>query len=604
MMRDFDDKDEFWSLDSMLPPSAFEKKRVATASDVSAVEIEIGGETENGGKAIPKRTEGGYPVMNGSGKEIDFASWLEGRARYAEEEKGKRRCVENEYTPDNPLIYKVTVYYDSGRRVLNERFLVDGRALYGKRCAFNGNVPYYAIFPQYASMSDAQKRCYVGFRTCVREGVFPKVDEAYITLLLYEIINLTDESTPSEMAKTLAALITGYPDVSDRLFTDMCNYLADVCLIYGISVPKEIFGEVYPRVLKSVRLKELFVKTAESGQGCALLAGASRYDYRTSKFYAENKQYYDRYIEKAVALAVEHISMTDSRFCEDRSNFCRIEHESFFGAYRTGCARKYILTELACITRDDEVKRTVSELAKYAENCLRSALGIKPRLTVSCVNRETKDVIKKYIMQNTASIAPVVRKTDKPELKAQIPDYEKMYEPRVGEFTFEGAAEIEKRSWDVTEKLVTAFDSGAQTDASKTEKTDKLQPSIAPVSGDISNFDLNIAPENVNIKPTVAPVSEDRGEDGAPREARQAEKVADVPVDPIIMGLKSIAKGDMQTFKSVSKECGLLPDALFDKINEFLLEKLGDVGVVADADGYSIAEWYVDEINEIIEAED
>ena len=550
-MKPFDENDRFWSLDSMLPPSAFTKKTVNTDYDTESVEIEIEGEEKSAPIRVPQR-EKEYPPLNGGAK-IDFGEWLRKREQYKNETQAVNKVVENEYVPDNPLIYSVKIVSVPSKRRQRERFLTDAERLFGENAAFNGNEPYHAIFPQYASMSENQLACYIGFRTCVRQGVFPQVDESYILLLAYELINLTETISPDSRAETLASLICAYPDMSDKLFAELCNYLADVCLIYKLPIPEKIFGQCYPRVLKSARIKEVFVKNANGSEACSLLASAGRYDYRTSKFYGENKALYDNYIEKAVALAIEHIARTDSRFRDDKKDACRLEHESFFGAYRTDGAKKHIIMELACLTRDDEVKRTVSELAKYAENCLRSALGIKPRLTVSYVNREIKNVIKIFIAENTVSIAPVTRKTEKTAAIPEVPDYEKMYEPRRKEFSFEDAERIEESSWSVTEKQVAAFD------------------------------------ENAEETPFIAPVTENKAE--IPHENE----------DPLMRGLAAIVNGNMRELGEAAREGGMLTDALVDKINELMLEKIGDIAIERTENGYAVAEWYVEDVSAMLE---
>lgn len=540
-MKNFDDKDEFWSLDSMLPPSAFQKKKISTSCDVSAVEIEIDGEE----KSYPKLT-------SEEGKKLDFGEWLKKRNGFVSAETKNEKTVLREYIPQNPLIYKVTVYENGTKKQFNERFLCDGERLYSKTCPFKGNRPYRAIFPQYASMNDEQTECYIGFRTSVREGAFPKVDEEYILLLVYELINLTDKDTPEKRAEILASLICAYTDVSEKLFSDMCNYLADLCLIYEIPLPGRIFGNAYSKILKSARIKEFFIDPRENGSVSSLAVGISRYDYRSGKFYPENKQYFDGHIEKAVSAAIEHIAKTDSRFRENKNECCRLEHESFHGAYRTNAAKKRIVMELACVTRDEDVKRVTSELTKYAENCIRAALGIKPRLTVSYVNREIKNIIKQYFAQNLPYIAPVTRKTEKKSEPEQIPDYEKMYEPTSTGFSFDDAIDIEKSSWSITEKLVTAFDTEEE--------------------------------ESENISPEI----------------QKTEQHETRSIDPIIEGLSAIANGNTAAFNGIAKSNGILPDALADKIKEFLIEKLGDVAIEYDGSSYTVSEWYTDDINDLL----
>ena len=164
--------------------------------------------------------------------------------------------------------------------------------------------------------------------------------------------------------------------------------------------------------------------------------------------------------------------------------------------------------------------------------------------------------------ENVPSIAPVNRKTVKIDRAPEIPDYEKMYEPKHEEFTFESAAMIEESSWDVTEKLVSAFE------------------------------------ESEIIEPVTVNIGVSDASDAAPTALPQKNGVA----DDFIKGLRYILNGDQSGFVKLARSKGLLPDAFVDKINELLLDEIGDIGVESDGVTYNIAQWYVDDIKEIIKS--
>ena len=286
-MNGFYDKDDFWSIDNMLPSSAFEKKTVKSISDVTAVELEF-----------PEKTVSKYPpITKSAGERISYAEWLKKRDEYKKNEATSSKRVLKQYEHKNPLIRTVTVTADSMSRDLSERFLKNGAALFNKETEFKGNVSYGSVYPQYATMTAEQLECYIGFRTEVRQGRYPQVARSYIYLYLYELINLTELITPTESADMIASLICGYPECDDKLFSDMCNWLADLCLMYELDVPEHIYGEAHPRVLKLAKIKEIFIKKAREGEQSdvyRLMLTTGRYDYRTSKFYPEYKEYYDK----------------------------------------------------------------------------------------------------------------------------------------------------------------------------------------------------------------------------------------------------------------------------------------------------------------------
>lgn len=553
-MKDLDENDSFWSLDNMLPPSALQKKTVIGGGDVKAVEIEL-----------PAKTESKYPpITKSAGERINYAEWLKKRDEYKKSEAVASKKVLKRYEHKNPLIRTVTVTSDASTRELSERFLKNGRALFEKEAEFKGNVSYGSVYPQYATMTAEQLMCYIGFRTELRNGRYPNVDRAYIYLYLYELINLTELITPTECADSIARLICGYPECDEKLFADMCNWLADVCLINELDLPDCIYGDVHPRILKLARMKEIFIKQVKEGEQSnvyRLMLSTGRYDYRTSKFYAEYKEYYDKYIDDAVCYALSEIQKTDHRFRYSES-VCTIVRESFFGAYRTSGAKRSISAELVCITHSDEEKRIVSELIRYAENCLRGMLSIKQRLTVSYINLEKKAFIKKYLAENVRGLPSVKHTEIKRETEREIPEYEKLYEPKREEMSLEGAERIEALSWGVTEKLVTAFDEAPE--IPETEVAGAIEEAEDLLKSEISAPDV---------------------QDGN---------------GVIITALGYLFARDNEGFKSYALSVGTLPDALADRINEYLLDEIGDVGVENDGDGYRIAEWYTEDIEKLL----
>ena len=127
------------------------------------------------------------------------------------------------------------------------------------------------------------------------------------------------------------------------------------------------------------------------------------------------------------------------------------------------------------------------------------------------------------------------------------------YEPTRKEFSFEDAERIEESSWSVTEKLVAAFD------------------------------------EDAEETPFIAPVTENKAE--IPYENE----------DPLMRGLAAIVNGNMRELCEAAREGGMLTDALVDKINELMLEKIGDIAIERTENGYAVAEWYVEDVSAMLE---
>lgn len=570
--------DDFWSLDSLLPPKKGEGAVTPSFGDISFADIEIeNGGADKRGEVIPPRTDapngerlsGGARAPTETGDRItDFEKWLlERQERERKRELyGKKTVLE--YSPGGRRIKKVTVSEETGRRAGGERFISDGQALLGLSGSFSENVPFESFYPQYSQLTAEQRACYIGFRTEVKSGRYPSVSRSYIYLYLYELINFASRS-PNERAEAIASLIAGYPDADERLFSDMCDWLTDMCLIYGIKIPSVIYGDVFERVLRCARIKEVFLDLAEGecDETLAFMLAASKYDYKKSKFYPEFKEYYDKYIPAAVCAELRRLATVDPRFSDTGRKTCTVTRESYFGAFCTSAARRTVSVELRCMTEDETVRKTVSDAVKYAENRLRVELMIKPRLSVIYLPVSVREGIKSYFNVRTDEF-PKKRRASAPVAARETPEYEKLYEPKETGISEETARRIEAESWKITERLVASLDN-EENACTPPELSDENEVESEPKARKSEDCDFK------DTKEIVA------GENDA--EGRY------------ISALSALISGDGERFKSLARESGTLPTAFADMINEFFFELIGDSLISSDGDGFSIIADYAED---------
>ena len=574
------DTDDFWSLDSMLPPTEKRCFSPSVKNDVTTVDIDIEGEsTAERTEKIPKREDAPEyaPITekNGArgGSDV-FEKWLEGR-REAEKNRstyGKRVVLE--YAPGGRYVKKVTVSEETGARAGGERFILDGKRLLGLSAEFSGNVPYESFYPQYSQLSDEQRKCYIAFRTEVKNGRFPEVSRSYIYLYLYELINIAEES-PSERAEIMASLINGYKGCDGKLFSDMCRWLSDLCLIHRLKIPSVLYGDVFSRVLECTDSKEVYLDLgyAQTDGRSMLVLSLSRYDYRKSKFYPEFSEYYDRFIPDAVARETERLSKADSRFSDIGRDTFTLTRESYFGAFCISSVRKTVTVEICCISGDEYVRRTVTDTVKYAENRLRSELMIKPRLSVIYLPIAIRDGIKSYFAERRG-LFPRRREEKRYEkLSESVPEYEILYEPSEKGISEEAAREIEKSSWDITERLVSAFDG-----------EDEIRSSDRDITcGYVTDNEVLVTDEKA---------------DG------EKEKTPNINKDIGILcgAYLALVEGDTAGFNKMARDGGFLPAALMDAVNEFFYDDIGDSVLYTDGDDIFAVEDYEEEMTCIINA--
>ena len=551
-----EENDKFWSGEELLPPVKKSGIFVPESNDTGTVMIDIG-EEENSGSG---KTQLRYPPVNifsEKGEKPDFDKWLRERDRYFEE-KRKGGTVK-EYIPENPLIKKVSIAIPSLFSPSSERFVRDGEKLFERSGVFKGNVNYRSVYPQYAQLNEEQLECYIGFRSEVRSGKYPEVDEAYKYLYLYELINLTGKMSPAERADGIAGMICGYSECSETMMKNMCSWLGDICLLYRTAVPGKIFGdpEVYRRVRECAGIPEIFLEPDISQESAVakVIAGTGGYDYRKSKYYQEYREKYDKYIDKTVVSVISNLLDSDPKMKEQLRQTCKLSRESFYGAYRTSAVKRIITGEYVFVSRSAYIKRTVSDITRYTENCLRSRMGIRQSLTVSGIGSEIKSEIKRMIEELT--VGEQFTQTGKVKnIKIQtVPDYEKMYMPVSEKFTPEKGGEIEASSWQITERLVTAFEDDAEPD--NTEKTG---------NGHLSE---------------------------------QTDEKTDVFGNVWLRALRAVQNGARSEYGALCKSADMMEDAMADRINEKLSEIIGDVAVVKNGDFYEISEWYTEEIKRL-----
>jgi len=599
-MDKFDDNDSFWSLDSMLPPkkktSYMQTPNQSRATDVSLSEMEIAGEPQPKCEPIPKPMPRGeafpkpkYPPITSENKRaLSFDAWLNQRREYEKSRyvAGKELIVS--YKPENPLIKEIRISAEKNHRPINERFITEGMRYASLSSIFKGNVPFDSIYPQYAVLTPEQLNCFLGFRNEIFSERFPKIDRAYIYLLLYELINLTGVYAPAKRAETIASLIAGYPDCDDRLFVDMCNWLCDICMIYQLPPPKKVFGECYARVLKLASVKEFYmhdISVMDDNIMLSVLYTAGRYNYKTSTFYRQFPALYDKHIKDSCCHVLNVISKNDNLLSSYEKDVCTLTHESYFGALCTNAVRRTVEIECYCITREEKIKKLVTDLVKYSENCLRARLGIPQRLTVNTLSIDVKQLFKSYYAENV----PMHSRSEKIRSKKILrdinerPEYEKLYEPAKAELDLRTASEIEQASWGITERLISAF------------KNDESSSVIAPQMG---NNTSTIAPATEEIpifkseyKAKTTPVLN--------AEDITGNTACDIP-KKYLPALELLLSENISAFNELSKAENMLPSAYADEINEALFDFIGDNAIENDGINIKLSEFYIDDIRSLL----
>ena len=469
------------------------------------------------------------------------------KAEISEPDTPKNETVFAEYSNFSPLLSHVKVSNWKSTYNYYELFCRQAEVIHkkqGPECPEAVYVPFFSYVSQYTQLNRGQFSWYLWWREFVRNGKYVRNDISYINLLIFEIINLGNKIDTKNALDILIGLWENYKDEYPQLNSTLAEWICDYSLInnHPISFPDprlgtEFYSSVsFPEAFYSFNVKDkaLFAKF--------LLSACCSYHYKKSKFYTDaNKEIYDEYVPRAVCDLLEKLDAEALLSKQPKEKVSRMAYTGALCSYKT---RKLIEVEYIPLCTSHEVKNQIGDIVKYAENKVRSYLGIRSRLKVRAIDSEAMSALDSFFARSGLS-----------ESSVKPPEYERLYEVTESEFSLSSALAIEKQSWEVTDRLVEAFEEEAPNTPIAVEK----HPACP-------------------IPLSKEPLSE--REQFIERISRHAEFFSLV--------LKNKTKEQSEYILANN----LLPEALIDEINEVAVEIFGDI-LIEEADiGYQIIEEY------------
>lgn len=378
----------------------------------------------------------------------------------------------------SPLLFSVSVSAWPQRYNYYQRFLCDAERYFrvrGEPCETEG---YFSYIPQYSQLSRPQLAFYFWFRERARSGEYADdVDFPYILLYVYEIINLPRLIAPDTGAAALAGLWLAYRRRYPELDKYLAEWMCDYCLVHGVQLPKTL-APILPEIIRRASLKEFYV-SAMPGAGNVgelppevLVAAGSDYNYRSSRYYGDNAALYEEHIPAAAAYAMKRCGLWSGAAEELRT--ARAERDAFCGSLCAQTVKRRIRISYYSLSRSYELRASLTQAVKLAENGVRRAAKIKSRLNVAGADRALAAAVAEYF---SASL-PGERRRRAEEENA----YERYYDaPSVG-FDFAGAHSIESASWANAELLAPAESSAPAEPPAPAESSAPAQSST-PAQG-------------------------------------------------------------------------------------------------------------------------
>ena len=537
-----DARDDFWNIDSLVP-----KKRTPAVFDdkhTEAAEIEI---------PVPGNNSGTSPKNEKIPEDGVIKRYIHPHTAESE----KKKIPDEEYIPENSLIHSVRLYSWSSAYPYYEQFRRAAIFYYNKTSAKVEAEPYFSYMPQYSQLNDRQLAYYLWFRSEIRAGRYPAVDYSYILLLIYETINLSDKLPRERSVDLLEKLWLNYREDYPRLDVQLSEWIFDMCLLGKMEPPRDILSVVGDSLPATAGLREFYADAVGDAGAFAslLIRHCSNYNFKKSKFAArEHVALYKKHMHGVLAYMISKSNdpAHPFEFAGLKLQDSRTQRDTYTGALCSPKVKKRVEIEFCSFSHSHELRFIVTDILKYAENRIRAHIGVKSRLSLNALPTAIKNLAEEYFDREL----PI--RSVHPSVKDEIPEYEKLYEPRSSGLSFDSAAKIEALSWETTEKLVETF-------------ADESEPII-------------VEPD----EPITTVVKEESDFIGS---LSGSEK------EFILAALE----GDISKQASIAAREASLPDIMADKINTLAADLFGDI-ILEDLGGsYGVLEDYEEELRGALE---
>ena len=507
---------------------------------------------------------------------------------HTEDEEANAPQPEFEYTPDSLLIHRVRVFAPpSSYRYYEDFVRTAGELLeaHGSPCA---PVPYFSYVPQYAQLNRRQLAWYLYLRECVRNREFPDTDYSYVLLLVYEILNLADRIAAAQGQELLCGIWSGYRGRFPRLDLYLPEWICDYSLLRRLPAPVCLDAGERAEIMRHCSLREFYVSGRDrQAWGQALMEFCCNYDYRKSKFCTpENRALFDR-------VMTEVLGREGGPGAGALLGDCVRRREAYSGALCSGPIRRRLEISYCSFSRSHELRFTVTDALKHAENRLRAALGVRSRLTVYALPASP---LGKEIDECVAALLPAARPAKKqaePE-----PAYERLYDLPDKPLNIADAAAIERRSWRTTQRLVEAFAEEEPRAAAAAPLLRQPVPAAPTGPSAPSAPATPSAPSvpSVSAAPSVPSVGSGLPAMAAPPGPGPAGAAADGglrdALAPYRAFLAAVLRGDSSAQRAEAARLGRLPDAVADAVNELVSDATGDILLEDAGDGYCVIAEY------------
>ena len=356
-----------------------------------------------------------------------------------------------------------------------------------------------------------------------------------------------DVMEPREVQALMTRLWLSYREAHPRLDALVREWLCDYSLLHTLP-PPELPMKKARELIGGARLKEYYVPMNGGDEALtrAVLYFCNNYDYTKSKFFTpETAADYHRVLRGALGVAIAYLRERDGNALTGGAGVSTISRDAFSGSICSYHLKRRIEVDYTSFSHTHELRYIMSDVLKYAENALRAARGVKSRLTVYAVEVPLRERLDAYL---ATAVPPKMRAAAKQ--KEEIPAYERRYDLPTGELSLSRAAEIEAASWQITRRLVEAFE----------EET----------GANGASFEEEVPTPKTEEKPTGLLAR----------------------LGSLATFVRYAATPDVAAERAFAREKGKMIDAVVDEINEIAAEEWGDILLEEIDGGFVVIEDY------------
>lgn len=101
-------------------------------------------------------------------------------------------------------------------------------------CDAPSDDTFFAYYPTYDMMTDAQLKSYFSWRTRVRQGQMTVTSLSSVFVYIYELLNQIGVSTPLDGFQKLSSLLKNYAPINDKIVSYLRRWMKDYYLLYPL----------------------------------------------------------------------------------------------------------------------------------------------------------------------------------------------------------------------------------------------------------------------------------------------------------------------------------------------------------------------------------